>query len=1476
MASVEAQIPEGLTAYPLPGQASAITGSLVTLGALALRQQTWQPLPYHPEKGTGPGPGNHPFLHVSSDGPFIISGTEPMPGEHTFCQPIDTAENRSWQCFGMESITSVTLDTQQPLHLKTHRYQSTVLRYSHEPKLTFPEYDLPDYRIFLQRQQAEMERIHKIAVEELAMGRVKIRIAEAATDADTARKVYIAKTNGITVREQKDIEQEAERHREDAHVQSDDSVVPLDIDLPDGTVLCLASTRKACQEVLSKIVSCPNSEPGSTRENTSAPSQEGGSKTQNPPPNPNQNTQSSSASKRHFDSSGGVPTIQTPLAKRLCRLSVSDQVGTLREQLGGKGMFLQRMKDAGLNVPPFQCVTTQVVKALEQHPLNPHSLARYLPDIACELGAQTSLAHIRGYLNTLLPSEHVKRTEVLKGLAEFIVSDDFYQQVKESEAAQQIRDLRSQLDKPSQSPPVIVRSSGIHEDNYGDAQAGKYLSLVQEEDDVLRTCLKVMASGYRPEVCPEGIPQPMALIIQECIDCQCGGVIMSFQSFQNRNIGVEFTRGQPRGVVAGQSGNTPHRIDIAYEEGPDSYQYFPGAISSHYVLRKSNNGYSETRIDNTDTQKDDVSHLVTDKMVSDIREMVTKLENLLRCPVDAEFGINPEGELCVLQARPVTQLSGDMNFAMPIPEEAIATGAGVSEGFCTGTVWLADKGKADTMPEGAIVVADHIEDWMLDPEFLKRVGGIVIARGGSNDHFAIGMKQQQKTLMLAGDQFEAVAAQAGQQATLACARFNDEPGAFIVAGDISGQLATFRKLSSPFDVPQTKAVPSRDDLSFPEGTFLEVASGFQWLTDQNARLLAFFAPGGGLDCLANPVKLSMSPQRSRILAETKDNVKRLVHGAQALLQGYRAFLKLAGEKGSSEVQLLRDELPQLISRFERLKRIIRSGRQCISIPPQQSRTEGLLSFRAWLAVCHLLQSVLQALNPKEAEQVRSVHELIFALHQRFVNALAPVTLDSGQGKIFTVDKITYVDCTTPGKKASLLSCIGEIYINKLQCSGTVVSMDDALIVNLKLGAHMSLIELLEDAEGGKGRTLRLRFSDNFDSNGSSQKSGKLKRMWFLAQLLKAIELDKEADGMKVSVNPVAGEMIVECPRVKLREALQYAFEKLIIALQTMKDLDVLFNGLAIVEGDQWSFNLLEQRLNSDTATQAHRFAFQHCLFRMVNTNDCDITPDCYQLLSNDQQQFVDHSRWLIKSKDNLGEWLRSDKIAEDARREFFYHFLLSDIDRAMPWLELVYPHLKDEYFVIEQSCSDSLKFYIPPGQPSGEHKEKIRNFLRQHGLKYASPRVRNDKGLVLEAVAKHRMDLQYVSEGLKDDEDVVLAAVNRNGRQLEYASQRLRDNENIVKAALADYPGAMRYAGEGIRDDKDIVKMAATDQIYNLSLASKTLLSDREYMLGLIRMNAYAFNFAAPELKADQLFVASALRMNSMVKLYLKKVPPKT
>ncbi|WP_448216750.1 DUF4116 domain-containing protein [Endozoicomonas sp. 2B-B] len=1174
----------------------------------------------------------------------------------------------------------------------------------------------------------------------------------------------------------------------------------------------------------------------------------------------------------------------TPLAKRKCSTPVADQAAHCspanRELLGGKGMFLQRMKAAGVSVPPFQCVTTQVTNALEHHPLDSQGLEPFFPGIGDEPQAKISLANIRERLNALLPSEQTRRECWLAGLAKFIASDDFYEQVKDSEAARHIRDHGL-----STSGPLIVRSSGINEDNYGDAQAGKYLSEVQGDEDILRTCLKVMASAYRPEVCSEGIPQPMALIIQECIDCLQGGVATSFQSFDDDTLRVEFTHGQPRGVVAGQSGNTPHRIDISRKAGAENVQYFPGKISSHFILHKNtdNCGYSEIRIDDGDALSDDDGqklsngHILSNDIISQLKDVVAKLEDLLNCPVDVEFAIDHQGCLFMLQVRPITQLSGDMVFTMSMPEHSLASGEGISEGYCTGPLWLAKKQQAGFMPEGAILVARHAEDWMLTSKCLDRAGGVVFASGAFNDHMAILMRQKKIPFMLAGEEFTTLAERDGHQATLACARFKGESGAFIVAGDMSEKLASHRSLSSAVaDLPSVKAIPLRDDLSPPEGTFRQVTSGFEWLNDQNARLLAFFAPGRGLDCLANPIKLSMSPRRSELLAETSDNINQLIHGADALSEGYRAFLNLAGDKELQKVQPLLNELQLLINRFATLKETIQSGLKTIIRSLQSDEKEQLSTgaFRQWVANCHQLQFSLQALNPRETEQVRSVHELIFALHQRFVEALAPVALASGQGRISTENRITYVDCTTPGAEAPLLRPCDKASIQQSGRRGTVLSMNDALIVNLKLGYHVAVIELFRDAEGGKGHTLRLKFSDLFDKPDGSDNPGALKRMWFLVQLLKTIGLNKEGETIKVSFNAIAGDMIVECARMTSPETMQEGFGKLLTALRATRDMDLYLADSAIFERDeveQWNFNMLAQRLDSDAVTETDRFSFQHILFLIASDlyREDRTTPVFYHLLSHHQQQFIDQCRELVFSYSV--EVLMSDKMAENIRRELLLHLLLSRPQEVIWFVEDEYPNLRNDYFIIDPAYSYELRFSVPPGQLFPGGREEIKKNLLKHGLEYASQRVRDDRELVLATVKVHPGDLTYASEELRNDKEIVMSVVTQSGIGLAYAGEEMRDDDEVVMTAFASHPKAFRFASWRIRSDINIIKRVIADDIDRLSWASDRILSDRKSMLALIKDNALAVKYAYKELLRERAFIEVAIRKNAEVQRYVKK-----
>ena len=753
---------------------------------------------------------------------------------------------------------------------------------------------------------------------------------------------------------------------------------------------------------------------------------------------------------------------------------------------------------------------------------------------------------------------------------------------------------------------------------------------------------------------------------------------------------------------------------------------------------------------------------------------------------------------------------------------------------------------------------------MLVPEYLGRAAGFVFATGGCNDHVAITLRQAGKPCLLAGEHYQGVATHQGQQTTLVCARFNGTPQAFIVAGDFSAQLIQHRTAYSASEAVKVPQVPaSRDDLLPPEGTFARVDTAFRWLTEQNARLLTFFASGGGLDCLSNPITLSMSAQRSQIVAAARASINQLVQGTEALLYGYQAYLP-PPDVDEPQIKPLLNELPELITRFGALKQTITSRldkiTSCLAAPSESAR-----HFQQWMATCQQLQSCLQELHPREAHLVHSVHDLIFILHRRFVDALGVVVLVSGQGKVTKIGDTICVDCLLPGEEGLLRASV-KASIQRMWKKTTFINMADALIVCLRLGQHIAVIELLEHAEGGKGRTLRLKFTEKFHSPDGSDAPGKLKRMWFLVQLIRATGVNKDAGDMKVGVNAVAGEMTVECSQMASRQTMQDAFDTLAVLLNDLDNFDCRLRDKPLFDDDQWNFNTLARRLDGDGLTPANRFAFNQCLFSTAFLH-CGQQSGYYRFLSDHHQQLIDHARQLGTFSGTHTEMLMlmGDKIDQNRRRELLHHLLFWNAGAATLLVEQEY-NLQNKIFVLNPSPGYCLEFHIHPNSLISSDRETFNRAMLNYDVKLTSQLIRNDKEAVLPLIKEQGSDLQWLSAKLKSDKEVVMAAVCKCGVSLKYASPELQDDDEVVMAAIAERPLALFYASERIRSNKNAVEMVIRDDINGLSFASERLLNDSEYMLSIIKRNARAFNFCGKKLRDDQSFRAAAIRCNSVVK----------
>ena len=99
-----------------------------------------------------------------------------------------------------------------------------------------------------------------------------------------------------------------------------------------------------------------------------------------------------------------------------------------------------------------------------------------------------------------------------------------------------------------------------------------------------------------------------------------------------------------------------------------------------------------------------------------------------------------------------------------------------------------------------------------------------------------------------------------------------------------------------------------------------------------------------------------------------------------------------------------------------------------------------------------------------------------------------------------------------------------------------------------------------------------------------------------------------------------------------------------------------------------------------------------------------------------------------------------------------------------------------------------------------------------------SQNMRNDMDIVLEALRAWRPKsktgrgslLQYVSPELRDDRDIVLAAVAKSGAVLEYASPNLRSDREVVLAAVLESGRALKHASSELQKDRELVLAAAS------------------------------------------------------------------
>lgn len=90
-------------------------------------------------------------------------------------------------------------------------------------------------------------------------------------------------------------------------------------------------------------------------------------------------------------------------------------------------------------------------------------------------------------------------------------------------------------------------------------------------------------------------------------------------------------------------------------------------------------------------------------------------------------------------------------------------------------------------------------------------------------------------------------------------------------------------------------------------------------------------------------------------------------------------------------------------------------------------------------------------------------------------------------------------------------------------------------------------------------------------------------------------------------------------------------------------------------------------------------------------------------------------------------------------------------------------------------------------------------------IEFASPELRDDKELILEAVKNDGINLCWASDRLKNDKEIVLTAVEYDGKSLEFASDELKDDKEFMMKACKINGYALEFASDRLKNDREVV-----------------------------------------------------------------------
>ncbi|HVL48550.1 MAG TPA: phosphoenolpyruvate synthase [Candidatus Thermoplasmatota archaeon] len=392
------------------------------------------------------------------------------------------------------------------------------------------------------------------------------------------------------------------------------------------------------------------------------------------------------------------------------------------ELVGGKGANLGEMIQIGLPVPPAFVVTAPAFRRfLEETGLG----QKIFPILAAlNVDDNKSLQAASDQVRKL-----VLETKMPEKLAREIA--DAYRSLAKAEKEER--------------PLVAVRSSATAEDLPEASFAGQqdtYLNIRGEESLVehVRRCWASLytprATFYRTKHDFVHEKVAIAVVVQKMADAAKAGVMFTrHPTTGEHQIIVEAAWGLGEGVVSGSV-------------SPDHYVLAPDGKAStvHVAVKESQHvrGKDDRTVVEAVPKDKREARVLSDAELKQLAGLARTVEQHYGSPQDVEWAFGKDGNLYVLQARPITTIKGkDAKGAKPAAggdaksaTAVLLAGLGASPGIASGKVARVDStDDLDQCGQGDILVTAMTTPDMVPA--MRRAAAIVTDEGGMTCHAAI-------------------------------------------------------------------------------------------------------------------------------------------------------------------------------------------------------------------------------------------------------------------------------------------------------------------------------------------------------------------------------------------------------------------------------------------------------------------------------------------------------------------------------------------------------------------------------------------------------------------------------------------------------------------------------------------------------------------------------------------------------------------